>query len=341
MATSEERSQHLDLAAESRGPRWRISSFIDKNRRALSVFLVLTVLMLVFMMISPQVFLTPLIYIAISRTLPMFIILAAAMVFVVASGEIDLSFHSIVGLAAWTFALTLKAGLSPYLGVLFAVIVGAFAGFINGLIVTRLGLSSLVSTLGMGFLIRGLINVGAQGEGTPVTYLRDTPFYNTFIGSIGGFPVHVLWALGFVALSVLLFNYHVFGSRISCVGDNLESSREMGINVAAVKTLAFVYVGIASAIVAIQFTLTNQIFYPTIGEGLLMIVLAAVFVGGTPGWGGIGTIMGAALGACIVGVITCGIVAAGISHLFTDFFYGLIMILALVGHKLNEPRYHY
>lgn len=341
MATSEKRSQHLDLADESRRPRWGISSFVDKNRRALSAFLVLAALMLVFLVVSPRVFLTPLIYIAISRTLPMFIILAVALVFVIASGEIDLSFGSIVGLSGWAFALTLQAGLSPYLGVFFAVLVGAFAGFINGLIVTRLGLSSLVSTLGMGFLLRGLINVGTQGVGTPVTFLRDTPFYNIFIGSIGGFPVHMLWALSFVVLSVLLFNYHVFGARISCVGDDLESSREMGINVATIKTLAFVYVGIASAIVAIQFTLTNQIFYPNSGESLLMVVLAAVFVGGTPGWGGVGTIMGAAIGACIVGVITSGIVAAGIPHLFTEFFYGLIIILALMGHKLNEPRYRY
>jgi simple sugar transport system permease protein len=307
----------------------------------LSAFLVLAVLMLVFLIANPRVFLNPLIYIAISRTLPRFIILATALVFVIASGEIDLSFGSLVGLAGWAFALTLQAGLSPYLGVLFAVLVGAFAGFINGLIVTRLGLSSLVSTLGMGFLIRGFINVITQGEGTPVTFLRDTPFYNMFIGSIGGFPVHMLWALGFVVLSLLLFNYHSFGARISCVGDNLESSQEMGINVAIIKTLAFVYVGIASAIVAIQFTLTNQIFYPTSGESLLMIVLAAVFVGGTPGWGGIGTIVGACLGACIVGVIEAGIVAAGVSHLFKEFFYGLIIILALLGHKLNEPRYAY
>lgn len=341
MATSEEQSQPLDLTHESPGPRWGISSFIDKNRRALSTFLVLAVLMLIFLIASPEVFLTPLIYIAIARTLPMFIILAAAMVFVIASGEIDLSFGSVVGLAGWAFALTLEAGLSPYLGVFFAVIVGAFAGFINGLVVTRLGLSSLVSTLGMGFLIRGLINVGTQGEGTPVTYLRDTPFYNMFLGSIGGFPAHVLWALGFVVLSVLLFNYHVFGARISCVGDDLESSREMGVNVATIKTLAFVYVGIASAIVAIQFTLTNQIFYPTSGESLLMVVLAAVFVGGTPGWGGVGTVVGAALGACVVGVIESGIVAAGVSHLFKEFFYGLIIILALMGHKLNEPRFRY
>lgn len=341
MTTSEEQTQRLVLADEFRSPRRGISSFIDKNRRALSVFLVLTVLMLIFLVVSPEVFLNPLIYIAISRTLPMFIILATALVFVIASGEIDLSFGSIVGLAGWAFALTLKAGLSPYLGVFFAVIVGAFAGFANGLIVTRLGLSSLVSTLGMGFLIRGLINVGTQGEGTPVTFLRDTLFYNTFIGNIGGFPVNVLWALGFVLLSVLLFNYHIFGARISCVGDNLQSSREMGINAATIKTLTFVYVGIACAIVAIQFTLTNQIFYPTSGESLLMVVLAAVFVGGTPGWGGVGTIVGAALGACIVGVIESGIVAAGVPHLFKEFFYGLIIVLALIGHKLNEPRYRY
>lgn len=142
-------------------------------------------------------------------------------------------------------------------------------------------------------------------------------------------------------LSVLLFNYHIFGSRISCVGDNLESSREMGINVATIKTLAFVYVGIASAIVAIQFTLTGQIFYPTIGEGLLMIVLAAVFVGGTPTWGGVGTMIGAFFGACTVRFIQTGVIEAGLTGFWTQFFNGLIILLALAGHKLHEPRYRY
>jgi ribose/xylose/arabinose/galactoside ABC-type transport system permease subunit len=341
MAVSEEHSQSLDLAAEYRGPSSGISNFVSKNRRALGALLVFVVLMLIFLIANPSVFTNPLIYRAIARTLPMTIILAVALVFVVASGEIDLSFGSIVGLSAWAFALALQAGYGPYVGVLFALIVGAFTGLINGIIVTRLGLASLVSTLGMGFLIRGLINVGTQGEGYPVTFLRDTTFYNVFIGNIGDVPVHMLWAIGFVVLGSVLFSRHIFGARISCVGDNLESSREMGINIAVIKTLAFVFVGIASAIVAIQFTLTNQIFYPTSGEGLLMIVLAAVFVGGTPGWGGVGTIVGAALGACTVGVIESGIVAAGASHLLKEFFYGLIIILALISHKLSEPRYRY
>jgi simple sugar transport system permease protein len=315
-----------------------ISRFIEKNRRALIALLVLSVMMIIFLILNPQVFLNPLMYKAIFKTLSMFIILASAMVFVIASGEIDLSFGSIVGLAGWTLVLTLESGLSPYLGVLFALIAGAFVGFINGIIITRLGISSLVSTIGMSFLIRGLIYIGTKGAGTPVVYLVGTPFYNAFIGSIWGFPVNMLWALGFVVLSVLLFDHHKFGAQISCVGDNLESSREMGINVATIKILAFVYVGIASAIVAVQSTLTNQIFYPGSGDGLLLIVLAAVFIGGTPSWGGIGTIMGSVIGACIIGVINSGIVAAGVSYLFKEFFYGLIIILSLISHKLNGKR---
>lgn len=318
-----------------------VLKLIRKNRRALSALLFLFIMMIIFIIINPEVLLNPLLYKAVFKTLPMFIILTSALVFVIVSGEIDLSFGSIVGVAGWVFVLTLESGLSPYLGVLFALIVGAFVGFINGIIVTRLGLSSLVSTLGMSFLIRGLIHVGTKGEGTPVTYLRDTTFYNVFIGTIWGFPVNMLWAIGFVALSVLLFDYHIFGSQISCIGDNIESSIEMGINVAAIKTIAFVYVGVASAIVGLQFTMTNQIFYPGSGEGLLLIALAAIFVGGTPGWGGIGTIIGTAIGAFIVGMIKSGITAAGVSHLYTEFFYGLIIILSLMGHKLNEKRYRF
>jgi len=329
------RSADLGEARPQRGP---ITRFVIANRRALSSLLVFLVLLAAFILASPQVFLNPGMYVAIFRTLPVSIILATSLVFVIASGEIDLSFGSVVGITAWAFSVVLGWGINPFIAVLAAVLMGAFVGFINGIIVTRLGLSSLVSTLGMSFLLRGFINVATQGEGFPLTYLRDTPFYNAFIGQIGGIPAHALWALGFIVVGILLFNYHRFGTHICCVGDNLESAREMGINSAKIKTMAFIYVGIASAISAILFSLTNQIVYPTTGDGLLLPTLAAVFVGGTPGWGGVGSIAGAAIGACTVGIIESGIVATGFSHLFKEFFYGLILILALTAHKVSDPR---
>lgn len=76
-----------------------------------------------------------------------------------------------------------------------------------------------------------------------------------------------------------------------------------------------------------------------IGDGYLLPVLAAVFVGGTPTWGGVGTVPGAAIGAFIVGFIETGVIAAGLTGYYTRFFYGLIIILSLIGHKLNQPRY--
>jgi simple sugar transport system permease protein len=221
---------------------------------------------------------------------------------------------------------------------LLAILAGALVGLINGMLVVRIGLQSMMATIGMKFLLLGLVAGGSNIIPIPLTFLVNTPFYNTFVGKIGNFPVQMIWAVMGLVIAMLLFNYHKFGSQISCVGDNLESSREMGINVATIKILAFVYVGIASAIVAVQSTLTNQIFYPGSGDGLLLIVLAAVFIGGTPSWGGIGTIMGSVIGACIIGVINSGIVAAGVSYLFKEFFYGLIIILALISHKLNGKR---
>lgn len=319
-------------------PRQGIIAFIDKNRRALSALLVFAAMMLVFIILGPSTFLNPLIYMAIFRTLPIPIILTSSLVFVIVEGEIDLSFGSIVGLTTWAFAATAVAGWNPFLSMVFALVVGGCTGFLNGVIVTRLGLSSLVSTLGMSFLLRGLIHVGTQGNGISLTFLNDTPFYNASVGSVWGFPVHMIWGLAFAAVAMLLFNYHRIGAHICCVGDNPESSREMGINVAGVKTLAFIYVGIASGMAGVLSGLNNQMFYPGSGEDLLMPVLAATFVGGTPTWGGVGTVVGAVIGACSVGVIEAGIVAAGVSHLYKNFFYGLIIILAVSGHRLNEPQ---
>ena len=236
---------------------------------------------------------------------------------------------------------SVQAGYGPWLGLAFALVIGVLTGMLNGLLVNRLRLSSLVSTLGMAFLLRGVINIGTQGNGIPMTVLQDTPFYNLFVGEIGGFPVQMLWGLGFYLLSLVLFNYHRFGARVCCVGDNRESAREMGIDVGRVRTQTFIYVGLASALVGVLSTLINQTFWPTTGDGYLLPTLAAVFVGGNPTYGGVGTVTGAAIGAFIIGFIQTGIIAAGLTGFYTQFFYGLVMILSLIGHRFNDSRYRY
>jgi ribose/xylose/arabinose/galactoside ABC-type transport system permease subunit len=316
------------------------NSFISRNRRPISALGVLVVLLTAFTIANPKVFLNIDLYTAVFTSLPLSLILAVPLVFVIAAGEIDLSFPSIVGVAAWAFAAVVGGGGSPVVGVLAALAAGALAGFVNGLLVTRAKLSSLVSTLGMNFLLRGLINLGTQGQGIPLTaHLSDSTFRSVAAGEVGPIPAQMLWAIGFAVVGVLLFNYHRFGAQICCVGDNQESAREMGISVEGVRTKAFIYVGIAAAIVGVLSNSLNLIFWPNTGDGFLLSTLAAVFVGGTPTWGGVGTVTGAVIGTFTVGFVSTGIIAAGLTGFYTQFFYGLVIILSLLGHRFNQPRY--
>jgi simple sugar transport system permease protein len=113
----------------------------------------------------------------------------------------------------------------------------------------------------------------------------------------------------------------------------------MGINVKRIRVAAFVYMGLGAALGGVFSVLINFTWWPSTGDGYLLPGLASVFVGGTPTWAGIGTIFGGAIGALIVSFIQSGIIAAGLTGFYVQFFNGLIIILALLGHRWNQVRY--
>lgn len=322
----------------TRRPR-RVISLLSQYRELASALAFFVLMMLVFTIASPSVWLNSLSYTAVFVSLPIYIILAVSLVFVVVAGEIDLSFASVVGVAALVFSEFVLAGWSPYLCLVLAILAGGVAGLINGLLVAYFGLSSLIVTLGMNFFWRGFIQIITNGMGAPLAFLQPTSFHNVFVGQIGIVPVQMLWAAGFATLGVVLFTYHKFGAYVRFVGDNSQSAREMGINVRLVKMASFVFVGLASGFVGVLAILINNNFYPTVGDGYLLIVLAAIFVGGTSGIGGVGTVAGAVVGAFTVGFIESGIVAAGLTGYWTQFIYGIVIVLSLVTHRLYSPLY--
>src|SRR5260370_21579212 len=140
-------------------------------------------------------------------------------------------------------------------------------------------------------------------------------------------------------LGGLMFNRHRFGARVRAVGDNPDSATQMGINVARVRISTFVFMGLGAALAGVFSTMVNYTWWPTTGDGYLLPAIASVFVGGTPTWGGVGTITGGAIGALTVSFIQSGIVAAGLSSFYVQFFNGLILILALLAHRWKPNRY--
>jgi simple sugar transport system permease protein len=316
-----------------------IRRFIDDNRAPLGTFAVFVLMMAVFIAANPRVFSEWTIYRSVLTTLPVALFLVVPLVFVVTAGEIDLSFPATMGFSAWIFALVVHAGLSPYLGVVAGIATGMILGLMVGSIVVYFNLSSLVATLGMNFVLRGLIQIVDEGMPIALTSLNESSLKTIFSSILFGVPTQALWGLAFVIFATLLYNRHRFGAQVKVVGDNPDSARQMGIDVDWVRVKTFIFVGFGAALAGIFSTLINFTWWPTAGEGYFLPALASVFLGGTPTWGGVGTVVGGAIGTMIVSFIQTGVVAAGLSGFYVQFFYGLIIILALIGHRWNQARY--
>ena len=315
------------------------SKFFHNNGRALGSMGYFIILMLIFLIGAPEAWLRPNLHQSVFVMMPTLIFLVIPLVFLVASGEIDLSFASTYALAAYIFAILVKSGIDPALAILAGVISGALVGAMVGALIVYGRLSSLVASLGVLFLLRGLILVLTQSRSiTMMDELENHWVYHLLVGNFYGFPMQMLWALAFVIFSYYLFNKHVFGIHIHHVGDNYVSAEQMGINVKAVKIKTFMFVGLGAGIAGIFTTLITYSFFPTQGFGYLLLALAAVFVGGTPYWGGLGTIAGAVFGVGVIAYMEVGVIAVGMSGVWRQFFNGLIILLALLGHRLHGDR---
>jgi simple sugar transport system permease protein len=316
-----------------------IQTLLRQHRELVSALIFFVVMMVVFTIASPSVWLNSQSYNAVFVSLPIYIILTVSLVFVVVSGEIDLSFPSVVAVSALVFTEFYLGGVSPFICVILAILTGGLAGLINGVLVCYVGLSSLVVTLGMNFFWAGFVQVMTNGYGAALVSLQNTSFHNLFVGQVGVMPVQMFWAALFAVIGMLLFTHHKYGAHVRFVGDNPEAAREMGINVRLVKVVSFIYVGLASGFASVLAILINNNFYPTTGSGYLLSVLAAIFVGGTPVIGGVGTVAGAVVGAFTVGFIESGIVAAGLTGFWTQLVYGIVIVFSLITHRINSPQH--
>ena len=317
----------------------KLRRFLIDNRPALGSLLVFVLMIVVFMIGNPTVFSQWSIYRAVLIGLPVVLFVVVPLVFVVTVGEIDLSFPATIGMSGWAFALVVQAGGDPFLGLLAAVATGLFLGFCVGWLVVYANLSSLIATLGMNFMLRGLIQIRTEGRSIALVSLPDSWAYKVFAGEVLGIPLQVVWVLLFVLVCSVIYNRHRFGVRVHIVGDNPDAAQQMGIDVRRVRLQTFVFVGLGAALAGVFAVFINYTWWPTSGESYLLPGLASVFVGGTAPWGGIGTVIGSAIGAFTVSFIQTGVVGVGLSGFYVQFFYGLIIILSLLGHRWNQIRY--
>ncbi|GAH60717.1 unnamed protein product, partial [marine sediment metagenome] len=193
---------------------------------------------------SPRAFLSPKIYLAVMATVPFTGIMALGLAFVITSGEIDLSFPSVMAVSGFIFTTAFFATGSAVLALVVALIMGLAAGFLNGVLVTKIGVHSIVATIGMMFLWRGVVYVASQGAAQGLGAVRDTALYSALVGRVGGvIPAQFLWMLLIVVVSWFILNRHRFGNDVYFVGDNESSAKVMGINIGRTKMFVFALAG--------------------------------------------------------------------------------------------------
>jgi simple sugar transport system permease protein len=285
---------------------------------------------LLFLIGSPRTFLAGDIYVAFMSTTPFFALMAIPLTLVIITGEIDLSFPSIMAFGMTGFDLVFVATRSVWLGFAACLIAGVLAGLLNGFIVVKIGIPSLVATIGTQFFWRGVVMVATNGQGLGMTPVRKTVLYPALVGRIAGFvPAQFLWTIFFALVVWFFLNRHKFGAHVYLTGDNVESARLMGVNVNRTKLLAFAIVGFSAAFAGFVVSEEVLFFWPTLGEGYMLNTLASVFLGGTSVFGGTGTIFGTFVASFIIGAINAGIVAAGLTGFWTSVIYGLIIVLSV------------
>jgi simple sugar transport system permease protein len=292
-----------------------------------------------FVIAAPRVFTDIDIYRAFAETTPQFGIVALSLTFVVITGEIDLSFPSVMALGVAAFCLTTAYGGAPwYVGLVCALATGAACGLVNGLLVAALNIPSLVITIGTQFLFRGLELVLMGGTGVPLTADQYPQMHALLRESTFGVPVQTLWMVLILAAEWILLNRTKFGAHVFLVGDNAISARLMGVNVARVKIKAFVLVGVTAVFCGLLSSIYGYYFWPSTGEGSLLNTIASVFLGGTSVFGGTGSVVGTFVASFIIGAINAGIVSAGINAFYTQLAFGLVIVVSVVLQTLIDRR---
>lgn len=333
----------VEMAGRMTTGRMVLDSLVRSARRhALQIGIVFVALFIwgLFLIGSPKTFLDYPIYEAFMSTTPFFAIMALPLTLVIIAAEIDLSFPSIMAFGMTVYAVVLVNTQNVYLAFVACLLAGLLAGLLNGFIVVKVGIPSLVATIGTQFFWRGVVLVITGGNGTGLTSAIGTILYSGLVGRLAGrIPAQMLWTI-FVAVVMWFFlNRHKLGAHVYLTGDNVESARLMGVNTGRVKMLVFAIMGLAAAFAGVVVSLEVLYFWPTLGEGYLLNTLASVFLGGTSVFGGTGTIFGTFVASFIIGAINAGIVAAGLTGFWTQLIYGLIIVIsvslqALLSRKL-------
>lgn len=264
-------------------------------------------------------------------------IMAFAMTFLIITGEIDLSIASILALGSSMLGWSYANGAPIWLAILICLAVGTLCGFINGFLVTKVGLGSLAVTIGTLALYRGIAN-GILGENTvnefPEAY---TSFgFDTFGTSF--MPKTLPLIIFFGLIFGFLLHRTPFGRRTLAIGQSPEAARFAGINVVRHKIIVFTFTGFMSGVAGVIYTFRFSTAQADNGVGLELLVISAILLGGVSIFGGVGTMWGVVAGVLLAGTVESWLTLREINAQWRTIVTGILLLISVAAPVLVQKN---
>jgi rhamnose transport system permease protein len=308
-------------------PRRRLPPLSAFARWEVLLFAILLVLIWVGTQLS-DVFLTGANFANLTSAVMEVAIMALPLTLIIITGEIDLSVESMLGLASAILGFLWAAGVPLQVGIPIVLLVGVLGGLLNGVLVARLGLPSLVVTLGTLALYRGLASVTLG----PRAISDFPPGFTAFgFGNIPG--TSIPWTLVVFALLAVVFAVvaHAtwIGRQVFAIGKNKDAARYSGVHVQTLKLALFVVAGLIAALAGVILTSRFSSARADNGTGLVLLVVTIVLLGGVDINGGKGTVVGVVIAVFTLAVLQNELRLAGVSSEYQAVAVGLLLIISV------------
>jgi ribose transport system permease protein len=300
------------------------------------LFIVLVVLFALFSYVGRPFFFSVLNLIPMLNNLSFIGIIAAVLTMVMVTGEIDFSIGGNIGLTACLAAFLLSKGLPGWLVVVIALFGGAVMGAFNGFLATVVGVNSMIATIGTMFIWRGIGYTLSNGE----SMLAINPVIDFigrgFIFKVIPFPI-VIFIIIF-ALTYVVMNLSKWGRSIYAIGTNPMASYLSGINVKKVKFINFLLCGITASLGGLILTSLSAVGMPQHGQGLELVIISGIVLGGTALGGGKGQILGTLAGTLILSLLYNFLTIMNILYFYIQIVQGAVLVLVVATYEIRQSR---
>ncbi len=240
-------------------------------------------------------------------------------------GGLDLSVGANTALVGVVVAST-QTSLGIVGAAAFGLVIGALIGLINGLLVTRVGINPLITTLGMLSVVRGLAFVFSGGLSIQI---MDASFGQLGRGKIAGVPTLVIAAVIMFIIAIIVLHRTTYGRAMYAIGGNSRASYLAALPVKRYQLIAYVLSGLGAAIAGLFLTSRLGAAAPQASTGLELKVVAAIILGGTSLTGGKGNLFGTFLGVLILGTLDNAMTLLSVSAYYQQIALGILLLLAV------------